>query len=164
MDDLEKQTLELEKERTTLLSEREQLHVKVRLSKQENLEKENKNRLLEGQIKQLTVKIEAMEDNLDALVLENNSQFSHHNDIIEKNNKNIYNVREDFGKVQRNHFEMGHINETLEQRIDQLKGQRDLSILLNKAGLQNDLKSQQADAERNSQNLIALHNNTEQSW
>ena len=164
LDDLEKQTLELEKERTTLLSEREQLHVKVRQAKQENLEKENKNRLLEGQIKQLTVKIEAMEDNLDALVLENNSQFSHHNDIIEKNNKNIYNVREDFGKVQRQHFEMGHINETLEQRIDQLKGQRDLSILLNKAGLQNDLKSQQADAERNSQNLIALHNNTEQSW
>jgi hypothetical protein len=105
-----------------------------------------------------------MEDNLDSLVLENNSQFTHHNDIIEKNNKNIFSVREDFGKVQRQHFEMGHINETLEQRIDQLKGQRDLSILLNKAGLQNDLKSQLADAERNSQNLIALQNNTQKSW
>lgn len=118
LDDLEQQTLQLEKERTTLLNEREQLHVKVRSSKQENLEKENKNRLLEGQIKQLSVKIEAMEDNLDSLVSENNTQFTHHSEIIEKNNKNIYNVREDFGKVQRQHFEMGHINETLEQRID----------------------------------------------
>lgn len=105
-----------------------------------------------------------MEENLDQLVDENNSQFAHHNDIIQKNNKNIYSVREDFGKVQRQHFEMGHINETLEQRIDQLKGQRDLSILLTKAGLQNDLKSQQADAGRNSEKLQVLHNNMEHSW
>ena len=59
---------------------------------------------------------------------------------------------------------MLNINESLEQRIDQLKGQRDLSILLTKSGLENDLKSQQLEANSTSQKLISLLNNTELSW
>ena len=59
---------------------------------------------------------------------------------------------------------MENINESLEQRLDQLKGQRDLSIKLTKAGLQNELRSMLADAERTAQNIINLQNNTELSW
>jgi len=51
---------------------------------------------------------------------------------------------------------MENINESLEQRLDQLKGQRDLSIKLTKAGLQNELRSMLADAERTAQNMINL--------
>jgi len=36
---------------------------------------------------------------------------------------------------------MENINESLEQRIDQLKGQKDLSILLTRAGQTNEMKS-----------------------
>jgi hypothetical protein len=46
------------------------------------------------------------------------------------------------GRVQKQYFEMENINECLEQRIEQLKCQRDLSIKLLKAGWENDLKSE----------------------
>ena len=82
-----------------------------------------------------------MEDNLDKIVFENVEQFESFQDIIHENNSNINGVRSDYGSVQKQHFEMLNINESLEQRIDQLKGQRDLSILLTKSGLENDLKS-----------------------
>jgi hypothetical protein len=36
---------------------------------------------------------------------------------------------------------MENINETLEQRIDWIKGQKDLTVILNKAGLETDLKT-----------------------
>jgi hypothetical protein len=59
---------------------------------------------------------------------------------------------------------MENINECLEQRIEQLKCQRDLSIKLLKAGWENDLKSEQMIAVATSQKLINLLNNTELSW
>ena len=59
---------------------------------------------------------------------------------------------------------MENINETLEQRIDQVKGQRDLSIKLARAGLDNELIAMKQDAKRTSQKLISLLNNTELSW
>jgi len=48
---------------------------------------------------------------------------------------------EDLRNVQKQHFEMENINESLEQRIDQLKSQRDLSILLTRVGKVNELAS-----------------------
>ena len=42
---------------------------------------------------------------------------------------------------------MENINETLEQRIDWLKGQKDLSVLLNNIGLNAVLKSQLTEAD-----------------
>lgn len=59
---------------------------------------------------------------------------------------------------------MENINECLEQRIEQLKCQRDLSIKLLKAGWENDLKSEQMIAFATNQKLINLLNNTELSW
>lgn len=59
---------------------------------------------------------------------------------------------------------MENINESLEQRIDQLKGQKDLSILLTRAGQTNEMKSLQDDANRLSQKMVDLLNNTELSW
>jgi len=67
-------------------------------------------------------------------------------------------------KVQKQHFEMENINESLEQRIDQLKGQKDLSVLLTRTGQANELKSLQDDANRLSQKMVDLLNNTELSW
>lgn len=66
--------------------------------------------------------------------------------------------------VQKQHFEMENINESLEQRINQLKGQKDLSILLTRAGQTQEMKSLQDDANRLSQKMVDLLNNTELSW
>ena len=57
-------------------------------------------------------------------------------------------MRADLGYVQEQHFKMQSINETLEQRIDQLKGQRDLSITLSRHGQDNELESQQREASK----------------
>jgi uncharacterized phage infection (PIP) family protein YhgE len=59
---------------------------------------------------------------------------------------------------------MENLNESLEQRIDQVKGQRELSIKLTRAGLDNELVAMKVDAKRTSQKLINLLNNTELSW
>jgi len=57
-------------------------------------------------------------------------------------------MRDDLVSVQKQHFEMENINESLEQRINQLKGQKDLSILLTRAGQTQEMKSLQDDANR----------------
>ena len=59
---------------------------------------------------------------------------------------------------------MENINETLEQRIDWIKGQKDLSVILNKAGLETDLKTQQTEAEKTSKKLQDLFEKTEFTW
>ena len=59
---------------------------------------------------------------------------------------------------------MENINESLEQRLDQLKGQRDLSVKLSRAGLVNELKAMLQEADRSAQKMINLQNNTELSW
>lgn len=59
---------------------------------------------------------------------------------------------------------MENINECLEQRIEQLKCQRDLSIKLLKTGSENDLRSEQMMAVSTSQKLINFLNNTELTW
>lgn len=161
---MEKQSQDLELEREQLQKEKVSLQSQVREAKKLNEEKKNANAKLEGEIIQLQVKIDVMEDNLDKIVYENVEQFESFQDIIHENNININGVRSDYGSVQKQHFEMLNINESLEQRIDQLKGQRDLSILLTKSGLENDLKSQQLEANCTSQKLIDLLNNTELSW
>jgi hypothetical protein len=45
-----------------------------------------------------------------------------------------------------------------------VKGQRDLSIKLTRAGLENELIAMKSDAKRTSEKLINLLNNTELSW
>lgn len=45
-----------------------------------------------------------------------------------------------------------------------MKGQRDLSIKLTRAGLDKELIAMKSDAKRTSQKLINLLNNTELSW
>ena len=161
---MEKQSQDLELQRERYQKEKAALQAQLRDAKKQNEEKKNANAKLEGEIIQLQVKIDVMEDNLDKIVFENVEQFESFQDIIHENNANINGVRSDFGSVQKQHFEMLNINESLEQRIDQLKGQRDLSILLTKSGLENDLKSQQLEANSTSQKLISLLNNTELSW
>lgn len=59
---------------------------------------------------------------------------------------------------------METINEVLEQRIDTLKTQRDLAILLFKQGIERDLQSQQEEANKTSQKMVDLLNNTELTW
>lgn len=161
---MEKQSQDLELQRERCQKEKAALQAQVREAKKQNEERKNANAKLEGEIIQLQVKIDVMEDNLDKIVFENVEQFESFQDIIHENNANINGVRSDYGSVQKQHFEMLNINESLEQRIDQLKGQRDLSILLTKSGLENDLKSQQLEANSTSQKLISLLNNTELSW
>lgn len=139
---MEKQSQDLELDREQLQKEKASLQAQVRETKKLNEERKNANAKLEGEIVQLQVKIDVMEDNLDKIVYENVEQFENFQEIIHENNTNINGVRSDYGSVQKQHFEMLNINESLEQRIDQLKGQRDLSILLTKSGLENDLKSQ----------------------
>ena len=50
---------------------------------------------------------------------------------------------------------MSNVNETVEQSLEQIKGQRNLNIMLSrpvyKVGQKNDLLSSYTDAERNSQ-------------
>ena len=138
---MEKQSQQLEMEREKCQRDKQALQTQLREAKKLNEERKNTNQKLEGEILQLQVKIDVMEDNLDKIVFENVEQFEGFQDIIQENNNNINGVRSDFGNVQKQHFEMLNINESLEQRIDQLKGQRDLSILLTKSGLENDLKS-----------------------
>ena len=105
-----------------------------------------------------------MEEYLDRLVFENMTQFELYQDTVKDNNSNMNKMRDDLGQFYNQNFEMENINESLEQRLDQLKGQRDLSIKLSRAGLVNELKSMLADAERASQKNINLQNNTELSW
>ena len=79
-------------------------------------------------------KAEVLEENIDTVVNENVEQFDQYQGILENNNKVTNTMIEDLRRVQKQHFEMENINECLEQRIDQLKGQRDLSILLSQSG------------------------------
>jgi len=76
LDDLDKESDKLEAERKKLLQEKENLQGQVREIKAENELKKNRNEAMEGQIGQLQVKVEAMEDHLDKLVLENAGQFT----------------------------------------------------------------------------------------
>jgi len=92
------------------------------------------------------------------------NQYDQYQEAVAENNVNIEKLRDDLGNVQKKHFEMENINESLEQRIDQVKGQRDLSIKLNRAGLEKELIATKADAKRTSSKLINLLNNTELSW
>lgn len=66
----------------------------------------------------------AMEEYIEEIIEHNMKQFNMYQTVIHENNENIYKIREDLGSVQKQHFEMGNINESLEQRIDQLEGQR----------------------------------------
>jgi septal ring factor EnvC (AmiA/AmiB activator) len=105
-----------------------------------------------------------MEEYLDRLVFDNMTQFELYQDTVKDNNLNMNKMRDDLAQFFNQNFEMENINESLEQRLDQLKGQRDLSLKLTRAGYANELKSMLADADRTSQKLVNLQNNAELSW
>jgi hypothetical protein len=128
------------------------------------MDKAAKNRRLECSIRQFQAKSESMQDYLDKLIFENMTQFELYHDTVKDNNMNLNKMRDDLAQFYNQNFEMENINESLEQRLDQLKGQRDLSIKLSRAGLVNELKAMLSDAERNAQKMINLQNNTELSW
>jgi hypothetical protein len=54
---------------------------------------------------------------------------------------------EDLRSVQKQHFEIENINESLEQRIEQLKSQRDLAILISQTGQKSDLQGNLQEAK-----------------
>lgn len=79
-------------------------------------------------------------------------------------NQSIKGLRTDIGRVTIQKFEMENLNESLEQRLVQLRSQRELTIELTEAGLINDLKSELIQSEANAAKLVAVMNNTELSW
>ena len=164
LDNLENSSQLLEQEKATLEKQKMELQGSLQSVKKDNQDKQSKNRRLDCSIRQFNAKIESMEEYLDRLVFENMTQFELYQDTVKDNNSNMNKMRDDLGQFYNQNFEMENINESLEQRLDQLKGQRDLSIKLSRAGLVNELKSMLADAERASQKNINLQNNTELSW
>ena len=164
LDNLENQSQLLEQEKATLEKQKMELQGSLQGVKKDNQDKQSKNRRLDCSIRQFNVKIESMEEYLDRLVFENMTQFELYQDTVKDNNTNMNKMRDDLGQFYNQNFEMENINESLEQRLDQLKGQRDLSIKLTRAGLVNELKSMLAEADRSSQKMINLQNNTELSW
>ena len=120
--ELEAQNKKLQEEETSLINEEDELHTKLRAAKKSNQEKKIKNRKLAQDIAQHEKRIETMEDNIDKIMDENLNTFDQYQEVVSSNNKNIDKMREDLGNVQKQHFEMEYINETIEQRIVQLKG------------------------------------------
>lgn len=112
----------MQEEETSLINEEDELHTKLRAAKKSNQEKKIKNRKLAQDIAQHEKRIETMEDNIDKIMDENLNTFDQYQEVVSSNNKNIDKMREDLGNVQKQHFEMEYINETIEQRIVQLKG------------------------------------------
>ena len=55
-----------------------------------------------------------MEDNIDKIVEDNMRTFDQYQEVVASNNQNIDKMREDLGNVQKQHFDMEYINETLE--------------------------------------------------
>jgi len=119
---------------------------------------------MEAEIRQLRVEGQAIEDNCDRVIEENLEQFDRYQAIVHANNVNTDKMIEDLRNVQKQHFEMENINESLEQRIDQLKGQRDLSVLLIAQGQENELQSQKIEAENQKFKLSSKLTNTQLAW
>jgi cell division septum initiation protein DivIVA len=133
-----------------------ELQSSVQSVKKDNMDKQAKNRRLDCSIRQFSAKSESMQEYLDKLIFENMTQFELYQDTVKDNNINLNKMRDDLGQFYNQNFEMENINESLEQRLDQLKGQRDLSIKLSRAGVVNELKAMLSDAERNAQKMINL--------
>lgn len=126
--EFDEKIVQLEQEEAVLVKDHADLLQKVQTQRTENEITQSKNRRLEADITLHNRKIEIMENNIEAVVMENSDQFEHLQDLISENNRNANKMIEDLRNVQKQHFEMENVNEALEQRIDQLKGQNDLSI------------------------------------
>ena len=108
----------------------------------------------------LNKRVEVLEYNIETVPLDNSQQFELYQDIVHQNNLNTDKMIEDLRNVHKQHFEMENINESLEQRIEQLKGQRDLSLLLVKTGQEHELKSHHEDADNQKAKLTKLLSGT----
>ena len=80
------------------------------------------------------------------------------------NNASIGSLRQDLGKVQKQFFEMENINESLEQRIDQLRAQRELSIQLMKTGQNNELRAELEASQSRARKFHAKQMNMIATW
>jgi len=73
-------------------------------------------------------------------------------------------LRQDLGKVQKQFFEMENINESLEQRIDQLRSQRELAINLTKTGHANELRAELEASSCRAEKFEAKQQNMVDTW
>ena len=105
-----------------------------------------------------------MEDNLEEIVADNVEQFKQYSDQVKSKNSVLDQLRADLGRARKQHFEMENINECLEQRIDQLRAQRELSVQLAPAGLEQDLQAELQHSDAQGAKLVALLSNTELAW
>jgi hypothetical protein len=62
-----------------------------------------------------------METNIEKTVMENMGHFDHYHEVVSTNNVHAEKMIEDLRNVNKQQFEMGNINECMEQRIDQVK-------------------------------------------
>ena len=122
LDNLENSSQLLEQEKATLEKQKMELQGSLQSVKKDNQDKQSKNRRLDCSIRQFNAKIESMEEYLDRLVFENMTQFELYQDTVKDNNSNMNKMRDDLGQFYNQNFEMENINESLEQRLDQLKG------------------------------------------
>lgn len=83
-----------------------------------NEQKIRDNQKLQHEVNLLTRKVEVMEDNIERVVNDNINQFDHYQTILHNNNVNTDKMIEDLRAVQKQHFEVENINESLEQRIE----------------------------------------------
>lgn len=161
---VDQQTAQLDKEHSDLLNQQLLLQEEIRNSKKDLIEKKRNNQKLEHDVNLLSRKVDVMEENVSRVVNDNVYQFNHYQEILHNNNINTDKMIEDLRSVQKQHFEMENINESLEQRIEQLKGQRDLSVLLAPTGKMQELEAQQVEATSLKNKLANLMTNTELAW
>ena len=136
----------LEKEEASLEKEQEDLEVAVNKIKTENSIRQRKNAKMEALNDQMRHKIEVMEQNIEKTVMGNMDDFEQYQDLVKSNNIETEKMIEDLRNVSKQQFEMGNINECMEQRIDQVKAQKELSIILSKAGLERALEAETLEA------------------
>ena len=67
---------------------------------------------------QMRHKVEVMEQNIEKTVMGNMADFDHYQEVIKSNNVQTEKMIEDLRNVNKQQFEMGNINECMEQRID----------------------------------------------
>ena len=162
---MEKKAETLEKEEATLEKEQEDLEVAVNKVKTENSIKQRKNAKMEALNDKMRHKVEAMEQNIEKTVMGNMADVDHYQEVVKSNKVQTEKMIEDLRNVNKQQFEMGNINECMEQRIDQVKAQKELSIILSKAGLERALEAETLEAKKLAKRIMPdLQHHTELSW
>lgn len=85
----------------------------MRNLKKDLAEKKRNNQKLEHDVNLLNRKVQVMEDNMERVVSDNVYQFNQYQEILHNNNISTDIMIEDLRGVQKQHFEMENINESL---------------------------------------------------